>query len=183
MNDTNTKVCPKCLKKFSLDQFKIDSKGKPHSYCKPCEIAYYREYNGKRYASPEAQSAESKRGRDRYQTQGRPARKDRKYKMIQLLGGCCTRCGYKQNAAALDFDHITPVDKKRNMSYLLAINLPWGWDAAVEESKNCQLVCSNCHRAKTHPDWEMSLLSKSADQLGGTLLQVEPTVDVGDGAS
>lgn len=179
---TNRKVCPKCLKNKSLEEYKR-SKGKVHGYCKPCELTYYREYNGKRYATEAQITAESKRAHKRYQEHGRPARKARKYKMIQILGGACSVCGYCKNAAALDFDHIKPVDKKRNMSYLLAVNKPWGWEAAMEEVSTCRLLCANCHRTKTHPDWDLEILKTQINQLADAQLESQTGVGMGDSAS
>ena len=77
-------------------------------------------------------------------------------KLIAMYGGCCCKCGYNHSAAALDFDHLNPVEKTRTISHLLVVNQPWAWDAAVEEAKKCQLLCSNCHREKTFPGWEIT---------------------------
>ena len=65
-------------------------------------------------------------------------------------------CGYHKNFAALDFDHIDPTTKKRTISHLLAINQPWAWQAALRESRKCQVLCANCHREKTFPDCKIS---------------------------
>lgn len=46
---TNKKVCPKCLKNKSLEKFKPRPDGSQGSYCYPCSLQYYREYNKERY--------------------------------------------------------------------------------------------------------------------------------------
>lgn len=150
----NTKVCQKCLKKKSLDKFKKRKDGST-GYCQPCSITYYREYNAKRYASPEAMQAERKRTRDRYHAAFKPARMERKAKLIRMMGGKCKSCGYNRSAAALDFHHIDKATKRRTISHLLACNLPWAWEAAIEEAKLCELLCSNCHREETYPGHEL----------------------------
>lgn len=57
----------------------------------------------------------------------------------------CLDCGYKDNAIALDFDHLD--DKKFNLSILakryVSIN------SLKEEINKCEVVCSNCHRVRT----------------------------------
>lgn len=152
---TNTKVCPKCAKRKSLDDFKPRPDGAAGSYCYPCEIVYYREYNAKRYATPEARAEELRRTRERYHRLFKPARIARKKRLIALAGGRCVRCGYARSAAALDFHHREPTEKTRTVSHLLAVNQPWAWDLAVAEAAKCDLVCSNCHREETFPGWDM----------------------------
>jgi 5-methylcytosine-specific restriction endonuclease McrA len=150
---TNKKLCPKCLKKKSVDKFKPRPDGSI-SYCYLCEIGYYRTYNAKRYATPEARNQELIRTKERYHRLFKPARRARKKKLIMLMGGKCALCGYNRSAAALDFDHINPKTKKRTISHLLAVSQPWAWKAALKEAKKCQLICSNCHREKTYPGQE-----------------------------
>jgi hypothetical protein len=80
-----------------------------------------------------------------------------------MFGGKCVRCGYSKSFAALDFHHRSeeptsrgkPNKRKiRTVSHLLAINLPWAWEAAIEEAKKCDLICANCHRELTFPGHE-----------------------------
>jgi hypothetical protein len=147
------------LKRKSLDEFKPRPNGTV-SYCYKCEIGYYREYNAKRYASPEARAAELKRTKERYHAVRKPLRHMRKLELIALMGGKCQRCGYAKSVAALDFHHRKPVDKKRTISHLLPINQPWAWEALLKEVKKCDLICSNCHRELTYPGWEIFHLPK-----------------------
>lgn len=154
MANKHTKRCPKCLKRKSLDKFKPRPNGSI-SYCYECEIGYYRTYNAKRYASPEARQAELERTKAKYHRLVKPARMARKIKLIQIMGGKCQKCGYAKSAAALDFDHINPSTKKRTLSHLLASQEPEAFEMAIEEAKQCQLLCSNCHREKTYPNCEL----------------------------
>jgi hypothetical protein len=167
------KVCSKCLKKKSFDEFYPRKNGSPGSYCFHCRIGYYREYNAKRYASREARDAESARGVEKYHSQIKPARIERKRQLVMMLGGKCALCGYDRNMAALDFDHVEKSGhfkryhrdknprKRRTMSHLLAINQPWAFDAAKEEAKRCRLICSNCHRELTYPGYELNCHPKN----------------------
>jgi hypothetical protein len=118
-------------------------------------LAYFKEYNRKRYASPEAREAELARGKEKYWRLVRGQRVERKRQLIMEMGGCCQRCGYNQSAAALDFHHREAVDKVRTVSHLLAISQPWGFEKAKEEALKCDLLCSNCHREETYPGHEL----------------------------
>ncbi len=75
-------------------------------------------------------------------------RKTTKLELIALKGGKCVRCGYDEHPAALDFDHIDPAGKSRQISYL--INDGVKREVLLAELEKCQLLCANCHRIKTH---------------------------------
>jgi hypothetical protein len=141
------RVCSKCLKKRPADWFKNSSQ------CKRCRRPYFRAYNKKRYASPQARQKELRRSREKYWRIVRNQRMERKRKLILLMGGKCQRCSYRRSAAALDFHHCKK--KARLVSQLLAVNQPWAWEKAIREAKKCELLCANCHREETHPGHEI----------------------------
>lgn len=72
-------------------------------------------------------------------------RKQRRTEAIQQLGGRCVRCGSTDN---LEFDHIDPNDKSRDICDIWTL----GEKLLVEELQRCQLLCSPCHRKKTIED-------------------------------
>lgn len=51
---------------------------------------------------------------NRYEKQKERAIK-RKLEFINLLGGCCQKCGYKKNITALNFHHRNPKEKQREI--------------------------------------------------------------------
>ena len=57
---------------------------------------------------------------------------------IKLKLGCA-RCGYRENAVALEFNHIDPKTKSFPLGNAPSIK------AADEEMKKCVVLCSNCH--------------------------------------
>jgi L-lysine 2,3-aminomutase len=57
----------------------------------------------------------------------------------------CKDCGVK-NHIVLDFDHLK--DKKYNISRM--IHDGFSWKAILKEIEKCEVVCSNCHRIRTH---------------------------------
>ena len=70
-------------------------------------------------------------------------RKTNRTKLKEKFGGQCTICGYNRCLDALDFHHINGNDKSNNVNFVLQRH---GFNAAVLEAQQCQLVCSNCHR-------------------------------------
>lgn len=57
----------------------------------------------------------------------------------------CLDCGYKKLAEALEFDHLS--DKVFEIGK--AVSLGYGWERIKTEIDKCEVVCSNCHRART----------------------------------
>lgn len=72
--------------------------------------------------------------KSRYQT--------RKNIMIQALDGKCVQCESTEN---LEFDHIDPETKSFSVMKL------WNrsWDVLLPELEKCQLLCKECHKAKS----------------------------------
>lgn len=117
------KFCVRCGEWKELNENfspKGKSKEKTQHYCKPCLYAYQQERS-----------------------------KERKRKVIELMGGKCSRCGYCRNYAALEFHHLDPSKKEINIS---GNGLKGSWKRLIVELKKCVLVCSNCHREEHNPD-------------------------------
>ena len=58
----------------------------------------------------------------------------------------CACCGYVGHAAALDFDHLDPKTKIRDIAQMHTVNI----QKLKLEMDKCQVLCANCHRIKTH---------------------------------
>jgi protein-arginine kinase activator protein McsA len=63
----------------------------------------------------------------------------------------CADCGISYPPYVLDFDHLR--DKEFGISR--AIQMGKSLDKIVKEIEKCEIVCSNCHRQRTH-DRQMS---------------------------
>jgi transposase/5-methylcytosine-specific restriction endonuclease McrA len=62
--------------------------------------------------------------------------------LVTEAGGGCVLCGYDRYVGALEFHHIDPADKRREISgYGVTLSL----DAVRAEALKCVLLCSNCH--------------------------------------
>lgn len=64
----------------------------------------------------------------------------------ELHGGKCACCDYDRNYSALDFHHLDPNLKNREMTSLGRLMTAKGLKIAEEETNKCILLCSNCHR-------------------------------------
>lgn len=91
------------------------------------------------FKDPEKQKAYQAR----YHAEYHRKRYDSKRRLLELyLGGVCVACG---SAESLEFDHIDPDTKS------FAIMAKWTQPISklVDELDKCQLLCADCHRAKT----------------------------------
>lgn len=84
--------------------------------------------------------------------------------LISIFGEIkCQRCGYSEHFAALDFHHIDPSTKERGARYILSLPPT---EARIEELRQCQLLCSNCHRGLHHPGDVYTWAEKPAQKEG-----------------
>jgi hypothetical protein len=58
----------------------------------------------------------------------------------------CEMCGYKEHHVALDFDHLDPSAKVRDIAKMHTTNIK----NLMKEIEKCQVLCANCHRIKTY---------------------------------
>ena len=80
----------------------------------------------------------------------------RKKELVDIFGGCCSICGYKNNYSALEFHHLDPNTKDNNLDSRKLSNSTWSW--CLNESKKCILLCSNCHREHHNPQLKIGLV-------------------------
>lgn len=76
-------------------------------------------------------------------------------KIKEHRGGKCIKCGYNKCLKALEFHHLDPTQKDFTIS-----NDHFKLLEAVEESKKCILLCSNCHRELHDNLWSIKELRK-----------------------
>lgn len=68
--------------------------------------------------------------------------KNVKLQAAEYKGGKCISCGYNKCLAALDFHHLDPTKKDRQISRPLAGT----FEKVKLELDKCVLLCANCHR-------------------------------------
>ena len=76
-------------------------------------------------------------------------------KIKEKRGGKCIRCGYDKCIKALEFHHLDPSKKDFTIS-----NDHFKLLDAVNESKKCILICSNCHKELHDNLWSVEELRK-----------------------
>ena len=72
--------------------------------------------------------------------------KKRYAELKQIMRDCmtpCARCG-AFDYRFMDFHHITPTDKDKNVSILTTRNC--STERLVKEIHKCECLCANCHR-------------------------------------
>lgn len=79
-------------------------------------------------------------------------------KLKQSRGGKCERCGYDKCIQALEFHHIDPSQKDFTIS-----NDHFKLKEAVEESKKCIIICSNCHKELHAGLWKLEDLKEKEE--------------------
>ena len=62
--------------------------------------------------------------------------------------GPCEDCGVVYPSYVMDFDHRDPATKHRGVA--TAVSEGWAIARIQAEIDKCDLVCSNCHRERTH---------------------------------
>lgn len=75
-------------------------------------------------------------------------------KIKEVRGGQCIRCGYNKCFKALEFHHLDPTQKDFTIS-----NDHFKLKEAIEESKKCILLCSNCHKEFHAGLWSLDELN------------------------
>lgn len=117
----DTKVCTKCGKELSIEEFNWRSKaaGTRRSECKYCHSDYMKQ---------------------RYQT---------KKQIVQQLKSesRCAKCG-ESRGYVLDYHHIDPTEKEMNIARMLSNRS--SLDKVYDEISKCICLCSNCHREFHH---------------------------------
>ena len=163
----NAKTCTKCWQERDLSLF-YKIKNKFSWWCKICFRAYGRE----RYAmNPEVRAKARVYNRSRrkkqkcaYKSHSREVHKKeqltifledvkvRRKNLAAFLENIkskpCTDCGKKYPPWIMDFDHLPGSTKTSNVSTLVLACKPI--DVILQEIAKCELVCSNCHRQRTH---------------------------------
>jgi hypothetical protein len=84
---------------------------------------------------------------------------DRKLQLVRTRGGCCSRCGYNKNLAALIFHHKGS-DKAFKLDMRSLSNRTW--NAVLAEAEKCVLLCRNCHAELHNPKLDLALLSNAS---------------------
>lgn len=147
----DTKYCNKCNKAKSTADFhkQYAKKSGFTSKCKDCCREYGRQYFQK--------------NKEKFQERKRNYRKQRRELIQSFKDKPCMDCEIQYPYYVMEFDHRKPEDKEFLISQAV-----WGYksqsgkrrkikssdavgeDRLLKEIDKCDVVCSNCHRIRTH---------------------------------
>lgn len=127
-----------CKKDLPLEVFNKNSKKKDglQSQCRECWKIYYRENYYLR--GNEKARLEAKRQKENA---------EKRVYIIQAKDRPCMDCGIKYPSYVMDFDHVDGDDKLFSIGAGLTSQ---SLKKIIEEIAKCEVVCSNCHRIRTH---------------------------------
>jgi hypothetical protein len=104
----------------------------------------------RKYCSRRCKNADTNHRHQNYVAQqARGSR--RKLELIEDSGGCCTRCGYDRNYAALTWHHIDRTTKRFELDMRSLSNRRIS--EISEEASKCVLLCANCHAEQHFPQF------------------------------
>ena len=132
--DVSHKTCSKCqvLKPAAEFNFRSRAKGIRHSYCRDCG----KELTHNHYA------------RNKQSYFARNARTYSKFRELirKAKSQPCADCGIQYPYYVMDFDHRDGASKEFALN---SVNRK-PEKAILREIEKCDVVCSNCHRERTH---------------------------------
>lgn len=130
------KSCSLCKQEKELSEF--NKKGSSYQpYCKPCD----RQKSRERYANNREHHIKVIGERNQ------KLRKELSDWIKEIKESSpCMDCNVFYPSYVMDFDHVHG-DKVENISVLVNSAAK---KKLIEELKKCELVCSNCHRIRTH---------------------------------
>ena len=132
------RTCARCRRVLPLHDFPLRRKDgtKRYGHCRDCKAAYQRQWY--------------ERNRDRHiraVNELRQARRTRNRDIMrQAKSHPCADCGQSFPPYVMDFDHVRG-DKAANVSAMVSSATTAD---LLREIAKCDVVCSNCHRIRTH---------------------------------
>jgi hypothetical protein len=130
-----TKLCGACGEEKSL--FSFNRKGDGYqSKCRPCQREWYQRYY-----------REDSREKTRLKAKRLVERNERRELIRKAKDRPCTDCKKSYPYYVMDFDHIGS-DKEYTIGMMVGSRQPLRLIQA--ELDKCEIVCSNCHRERTH---------------------------------
>lgn len=124
------KLCCKCKVKRDLTYFSTNESKSDglNSECKDCQKIYFKEYYSK--------------NKEKHRKAVQKVRNNKKAAIARYKKEKgCSRCGYNEHSAALQFHHLDPNEK--NFTIGTSWNLPL--EEIFKEISKCEVLCANCH--------------------------------------
>jgi hypothetical protein len=136
------KICSNCKQEKSLEEFNkkgFDRKGNPRfqTYCRPCDKKISKKYY---HVNKEEQKKKI------YASRKVRIEATKKYVRDLKSSTPCMDCGVVYPYYVMDFDH------QHSKEFLISKAVAEGTslEKIKKEIAKCHIVCSNCHRIRTH---------------------------------
>lgn len=132
------KTCARCRRQLPLREFPLRRKDgtKRYGHCRSCKAAYQRQWYERNRARHIANVAVIRR---------RTAAEHRTI-VNQAKATPCTDCGLTYPPYVMDFDHV----RGRKLGEIGRMKGKVTTATLRAEIAKCDVVCSNCHRIRTH---------------------------------
>ena len=130
------KKCCRCNRKKSLDEFTKRRSGKDgyNAACKAC--------------TRQATKDHYRKNKEYYKAKAPASKIKARAFVIQLKEVVpCLDCKIKYPYYVMDYDHVRGV---KDFEISTSVKRGWSLDRIRDEVSKCDLVCSNCHRARTY---------------------------------
>ena len=132
--NARNKQCSKCgvVKSVEEFNFRYRDSGVRHSYCRECGKALTRSHY--------------KRQKHSYLKRNLRAYNERRQIVLEAKSRPCADCGVQYPYYVMDFDHGEGSSKEFALNSIQRVTKR----AMLREMAKCDVVCSNCHRERTH---------------------------------
>ena len=131
-------TCSRCKESKPEEAFSRRGEGRIRGVCKDCVNTYSRGYYHEH--------------RERYVATRRRNKRSQRTRLREIASTMkdvpCADCGESYPYYVMDFDHRSGTNKRENIATM--VNQPVPKSVLLEEISKCDVVCSNCHRERTH---------------------------------
>ena len=115
----------------------VRNNGYPQSRCMKCQRAYSRQHYQSNKTQHNARRVQNRYGEAKAKRSVIDARKSVP----------CMDCGVRFPSYVMDFDHREP---RRKLFEISGSEYRFTLEVIIAEMDKCDVVCSNCHRIRTH---------------------------------
>lgn len=132
------RTCSRCRRSLPLESFPLRRKDGTTRYghCRDCKAAYQRQWYVRNAERHRAVIAANRRAR----------REKNKTIVREAKSRPCADCGGVFPPHVMDFDHVSG----KKLGNIAALKTYATTAVRVAEIAKCDVVCSNCHRMRTH---------------------------------
>lgn len=148
----DTKKCSKCGETKPLTEYnksKVHKDGY-HGLCKRCRLDYKNKWRAdykEKYGEPEGRRYQQANGEKYAKWNAKRVKENAEWVDGVKEASPCMDCHNFFPAVCMDFDHIKGV-KLKGVCWL--VQNGYSREKIQEEIDKCEIVCSNCHRIRTH---------------------------------